>query len=84
MIEEQGDAVAVVCMSGVHYYTGQKFDMQAITRAAQAAGALVGWDLAHAVGNVELQLDEWGVDFAFWCSNKASEWWSTLEVQAFA
>ncbi|ROT81448.1 putative kynureninase-like [Penaeus vannamei] len=48
VIEEQGDAVAVVCMSGVHYYTGQKFDMQAITRAAQAAGRLVGWDLAHA------------------------------------
>ncbi|XP_063614951.1 kynureninase-like [Penaeus indicus] len=70
VIEEQGDTVAVVCMSGVQYYTGQKFDMQAITRAAQAAGALVGWDLAHAVGNVDLRLDEWGVDFAFWCSNK--------------
>lgn len=73
-IEEQGGVIAVVCMSGVQYYTGQRFDMQAVTRAALDAGALVGWDLAHAVGNVDLHLDAWGVDFAFWCLNKVRRW----------
>lgn len=57
-------------MSGVQYYTGQFFDLPAVVRAGHAAGAIVGFDLAHAVGNVPLKLHDWGVDFACWCSYK--------------
>ncbi|MDX1314723.1 MAG: kynureninase, partial [Eudoraea sp.] len=69
-IEECGDSLALVLIGGVNYYNGQVFDMQTITAAGKKAGAFVGWDLAHAVGNVELHLHEWGVDFASWCSYK--------------
>lgn len=70
LLEKEGSSISVVCMSGVHSHTGQKFDMEVITKAAQAQGAYVGWDLAHAVANVELQLDKWGVDFACWGTYK--------------
>ena len=50
--------------------SGQKFDIEAITRAGRQQGCIVGWDLAHAVGNVQLNLHEWDVDFACWCSYK--------------
>lgn len=69
-IAEHADQLALVMLSGVQYYTGQLFDIPAITAAGHNAGALVGWDLAHAVGNVELQLHNWDVDFAVWCSYK--------------
>ncbi|SFC59831.1 Kynureninase [Flagellimonas taeanensis] len=69
-INEVGDELALVLMGGVNYYNGQVLDMQAITAAGKAAGAFVGWDLAHAVGNVKLQLHDWGADFAAWCSYK--------------
>jgi len=69
-IEKEGDSIAVVCFSGVQYYTGQFFDIQKITEAAHKKGCLVGFDLAHAVGNVPLKLSDWGVDFACWCSYK--------------
>jgi len=69
-IEENGASVALVFLSGVHYYTGQKFDIEAITRCGQKQGCVVGWDLAHAVGNVELKLHDWNADFATWCSYK--------------
>ncbi len=69
-IGEHADSLALVLMGGVNYYNGQVLDMEAITRAGQEAGALVGWDLAHAAGNVRLDLHHWGVDFAAWCSYK--------------
>ncbi len=69
-IREAGEELALVFIGGVHYLTGQVFFMKSITKAAHEVGALCGFDLAHAVGNVELQLNEWEVDFAAWCSYK--------------
>ena len=70
VIESNGNSVALVLFGGVNYYTGQLYDMKAIAAAAHAVGANVGFDLAHAAGNVELKLHDWDVDFACWCSYK--------------
>ncbi|MBL7923153.1 MAG: kynureninase [Bacteroidia bacterium] len=69
-IEDCGDSLALVMLGGVHYFTGQVLDMKTITEAAHEVEAYAGFDLAHAAGNLELQLHDWNVDFAAWCSYK--------------
>jgi kynureninase len=69
-LEREGRSVALVLMGAVNYLTGQWFEMERITAAAKRAGCVVGWDLAHAAGNVPVRLHDWGVDFAAWCSYK--------------
>jgi kynureninase len=70
LLARRGEEIALVLLGGVQYYTGQRFAIERITASAQRAGCVVGLDLAHAIGNVELELHRWGVDFAVWCSYK--------------
>jgi kynureninase len=70
LIHENKDSLAMVMLGGINYYNGQVLDMPLITQTAQAYGIVVGFDLAHCVGNIPLQLHEWGIDFAVWCSYK--------------
>ena len=69
-IDEHGDEIAMMMIGGVNYYTGQVMAMKELTAYARERGITVGWDLAHAAGNVELHLHDWGVDFAAWCHYK--------------
>ena len=70
IIDEHRDELALTLFSGVNYYTGQVYDIKVITEAAHRVGAIAGFDLAHAAGNISLQLHDWNVDFACWCSYK--------------
>src|SRR5262249_21093622 len=69
-LEREGRSVALVLFGAVNYLSGQFFEMESITAAGRKAGCVVGWDLAHAAGNVPLRLHDWGADFAAWCSYK--------------
>lgn len=69
-LAEHGKSIALVLLPGVQYLTGQAFDLAAITRLARAQGCMVGFDLAHAAGNLDLALHDAGCDFAAWCSYK--------------
>lgn len=69
-LKAEGSLIALVLLSGVNYYSGQAFDIATITGAGHEIGAVVGWDLAHAAGNIDLRLHEHNVDFAAWCSYK--------------
>uniref|UniRef100_A0A0N5AWH2 Kynureninase n=1 Tax=Syphacia muris TaxID=451379 RepID=A0A0N5AWH2_9BILA len=70
VIEKQGSSIAIVFFCGIHYYTGEYFDMELITKIGHSQGCLVGWDLAHAFANVPLHLHDWDCDFAVWCTYK--------------
>jgi kynureninase len=70
VIDDNASSTALILLPGIQYYTGQYFDIKKITAHAHSKGILIGWDCAHAVGNVELQLHDWEVDFAAWCHYK--------------
>jgi kynureninase len=69
-IDAHADEIALVLLPGIQYYTGQWLDISRITRHAHSRNLTIGWDLAHAAGNVPLRLHDWGVDFAAWCTYK--------------
>ncbi|CAK3837238.1 kynureninase 2 [Lecanosticta acicola] len=70
LIDQHADELALILLPGIQYYSGQLLDIPTITRHAHSRGLTIGWDLAHAAGNVELKLHDWDVDFACWCTYK--------------
>lgn len=70
LIDRHADELALILLPGIQYYSGQLLDIPTITAHAHAKGVTIGWDLAHAAGNVELKLHDWDVDFACWCTYK--------------
>jgi kynureninase len=70
ILEDQGDEIELLLLPGVQYYTGQVLDMAALCQLARDAGCRIGLDLAHAIGNVPMELHDWAPDFAAWCTYK--------------
>jgi kynureninase len=70
LLDREGESIALILMGGINYSSGTAFDMSRLTRAGHAKGCLVGFDLAHAAGNLVLELHHWEVDFAAWCTYK--------------
>ena len=70
ILKKEGEQIALILLGGVNYYTGQYFNIPEITALGHEYGITMGWDLAHATGNIDLKLHEWNVDFAAWCSYK--------------
>ena len=70
LLDHEGESVALVLMGGINYSSGRAFDLARVTRAGHAKGCMVGFDLAHAAGNLVLKLHEWDADFAVWCTYK--------------
>lgn len=70
IINERSEEIALILLPGIQYYSGQFFDIATITEHAHSKGIIIGWDLAHAAGNVPLKLHDWNVDFAAWCTYK--------------
>lgn len=70
IVDDHASSTALILLPGIQYYTGQYFDIQRITAHAHRRGIMIGWDLAHAVGNVDVKLHDWRVDFAVWCNYK--------------
>ncbi len=69
-IDKYGDETALIYLGGVNYYTGQSFDLESISQAGKSKGSIVGFNLAHSVGNISMKLHEWGIDFSAWCTYK--------------
>ena len=69
-VDQHADMTALILLPGVQFYTGQYLDIPTMTRHARSKGILIGWDCAHAAGNVDLKLHDWDVDFAVWCNYK--------------
>jgi kynureninase len=70
LLDREGESVALVLMGAINYSSGRAFDLARVTRAGHAHGCVVGFDLAHAAGNLVLKLHEWDADFAAWCTYK--------------
>lgn len=70
VIDEHASSTALILLSGIQFYTGQYFDIEKITAHAHSKDIIIGWDCAHAAGNVDLKLHDWNVDFAAWCNYK--------------